>query len=195
MIVYSWIALGQSDPTARTETDPIARSGGDRTARSGSGQVADSGSGQAADSGSGQAAGSGSGQAAESGSGRTARSGSDRAAGSGSDRVARGGGRSDRAVWSGGDRMVLSHLGRTAPGGAPWATGAPVAMGITDDRGRAMKAGEETLRTGLAEVVIIEAVRPGMAAQTLAPCYVRTGVGWVGRPTPDGEVAWDRFFL
>jgi hypothetical protein len=68
-------------------------------------------------------------------------------------------------------------------------------MGITDDRGRAMKAGEETLRTGLAEVVIIEAVRPGMAAQTLAPCYVRTGVGWVGRPTPDGEVAWDRFFL
>jgi hypothetical protein len=137
MIVYSWIALGQSDPTARTETDPIARSGGDRAAGSGS----------------------------------------------------------DRAAGSGSDRMVLSHLGRTAPGGAPWATGAPVAMGITDDRGRAMKAGEETLRTGLAEVVIIEAVRPGMAAQTLAPCYVRTGVGWVGRPTPDGEVAWDRFFL
>jgi hypothetical protein len=161
MIVYSWIALGQSDPTARTETDPIARSGGDRAAGSGSGRAAGSGSG--------------------------------RAAGSGSDRTARGG--SDRAVWSGSDRMVLSHLGRTAPGGAPWATGAPVAMGITDDRGRAMKAGEETLRTGLAEVVIIEAVRPGMAAQTLAPCYVRTGVGWVGRPTPDGEVAWDRFFL
>jgi hypothetical protein len=137
MIVYSWIALGQSDPTARTETDPIARSGGDRTARGGS----------------------------------------------------------DRAVWSGSDRAVLSHLGRTAPGGAPWATGAPVAMGITDDRGRAMKASEETLRTGLAEVVIIEAVRPGMAAQTLAPCYVRTGVGWVGRLTPAGEVTWDRFFL
>jgi len=153
MIIYSWIALGQSDPTARTETDPIARSGGDRTARSGS----------------------------------------DRAAGSGSDRAGRGG--SGRTVWSGSDRAVLSHLGRTAPGGAPWATGAPVAMGITDDRGRAMKAGEETLRTGLAEVVIIEAVRPGMAAQTLAPCYIRIGVGWVGRPTPGGEVAWDRFFL
>jgi hypothetical protein len=84
---------------------------------------------------------------------------------------------------------------RTAPGGAPSATGVPVAMGITDDRGRAMRAGEETLRTGLAAVVIIEAVRRGMAAQTLAPCYVRTGVGWVGRLTAGGEVSWDRFFV
>jgi hypothetical protein len=161
MIIYSWIALGQSDPTARTETDPIARSGDDRTVRGGSDR------------------------AARGGSDRAARGGSERAAGSGS----------GRTVWSGSDRAVLSHLGRTAPGGAPWATGAPVAMGITDDRGRAMKASEETLRTGLAEVVIIEAVRPGMAAQTLAPCYVRTGVGWVGRLTPAGEVTWDRFFL
>ena len=137
MIFYLWIALGQSDPTARNETDPIARTDSDRTARSGS----------------------------------------------------------DRTTWSGSDRTVLSHLGRTAPGGAPWATGAAVAMGITDDRGRAMTAGEETLRTGLAAMVIIEAVRPGMAAQTLAPCYLRTGVGWLGRSAPDGEVAWDRFFL
>jgi hypothetical protein len=44
-------------------------------------------------------------------------------------------------------------------------------------------------------MVIIEVVRPGMAARTLAPCYVRTGVGWLGRRTPDGGVAWDRFFV
>jgi len=71
----------------------------------------------------------------------------------------------------------------------------PVAMGITDDRGRAMRAGEETHRSGRAAMVIIDVVRPGMAAHTLAPCYVRTGVGWLGRRTPAGEVAWDRFFL
>jgi alkanesulfonate monooxygenase SsuD/methylene tetrahydromethanopterin reductase-like flavin-dependent oxidoreductase (luciferase family) len=32
-------------------------------------------------------------------------------------------------------------------------------------------------------MVIIEVVRPGMAAHTLAPCYIRTGVGWLGRRT------------
>jgi hypothetical protein len=121
MIFYSWIALGQSDPTARNDTDPT--------------------------------------------------------------------------TWSNSDWTVLSRIARTVAGGASWADGVPVAMGITDDRGRAMKAGEETLGTGRAAVVIIEAVRPGMAAHTLAPCYVRTGVGWVGRPIPGGEVAWDRFFL
>ena len=77
----------------------------------------------------------------------------------------------------------------------PTESGPPVAMGITDDRARAIKAGEETLRSGRAAVVIIEVVRPGMAAHTLAPCYVRTGVGWLGRRTPAGEVAWDRFFI
>ena len=71
----------------------------------------------------------------------------------------------------------------------------PIAMGITDDRARAIKAGEETLGSGRAAMVIIEVVRPGMAAHTLAPCYVRTGVGWLGRRTPAGEVAWDRFFV
>jgi len=68
-------------------------------------------------------------------------------------------------------------------------------MGITDDRGRAMKAGEETLGSGRAAVVIIEAVRPAMAARTLARCYVRIGVAWLGRRTEAGEVTWDRFFL
>jgi hypothetical protein len=68
-------------------------------------------------------------------------------------------------------------------------------MGITDDRGRAMRAGEETLGSGRAVMVIIEVVRPGMAAHTLAPCYVGTGVGWLGRRTPAGEVAWERFFV
>ena len=68
-------------------------------------------------------------------------------------------------------------------------------MGITDDRGRAMRAGEEALGSGRAALVIIEVVRPGMAAHTLAPCYVRTGVGWLGRRMPGGEVSWDRFFL
>jgi hypothetical protein len=73
--------------------------------------------------------------------------------------------------------------------------GSSVAMGISDDRGRAMKAGEETLGSGRALLVIIEAVRPAMAPRTLAPCYVRTGVGWLGRCTVDGEVTWDRFFV
>ena len=83
----------------------------------------------------------------------------------------------------------------TASADGPRSAGPPVAMGITDDRGRAMRAGEETLRSGRATMVIIEVVRPGMAAHTLAPCYVRTGVGWLGRRTPAGEVAWDRFFV
>ena len=74
------------------------------------------------------------------------------------------------------------------------ASGSPVAMGITDDRCRAMRAGEESLGSGQAVVVIIEAVRPAMAPRTLAPCYVRTGVGWLGQRTEAGEVTWNRFF-
>ena len=70
-----------------------------------------------------------------------------------------------------------------------------VAMGITDDRGRAMRAGEETLGSGQATMVIIEAVRPAMADRTLAPCYAQTGVAWLGQRTSAGEVAWDRFFI
>jgi hypothetical protein len=97
---------------------------------------------------------------------------------------------------SGSDRTSPGQIGTAAPGpGDPRFTGSPVAMGITDDRGRAMRAGEETLGSGRAALVIIEVVRPGMAAHTLAPCYVRTGVGWLGRCTPGGEVSWDRFFL
>jgi hypothetical protein len=85
---------------------------------------------------------------------------------------------------------------QTGPGQTdPAESGPPVAMGITDDRAHAIKAGEETLGSGRAAMVIIEVVRPGMAARTLAPCYVRTGVGWIGRRTPAGEVAWDRFFI
>jgi hypothetical protein len=83
------------------------------------------------------------------------------------------------------DRADLTALGEEPP----------VAMGITDDRGRAMREGEETLGCGDATMVIIEAVRPAMAARTLAACYVRTGVGWLGRPTSSGEVAWSRFFF
>jgi len=79
--------------------------------------------------------------------------------------------------------------------GDPSSGQASVAMGITDDRGRAMRAGEETLGSGLALVVIIEAVRPAMAAHTLAACYVSTGVGWRGRCTRSGEVDWERFFV
>jgi hypothetical protein len=70
-----------------------------------------------------------------------------------------------------------------------------VAMGITDDRASAIRAGEESISSGQATVVIIEAVRPAMAPRTLAPCYVRTGVGWRGRRTRTGEVSWDRFFV
>jgi hypothetical protein len=102
--------------------------------------------------------------------------------------------------------VAVSESNRTPPGQTDPAqtdpaqtdmaeSGPPVAMGITDDRARAIKAGEETLGSGRAAMVIIEVVRPGMAARTLAPCYVRTGVGWLGRRTPDGGVAWDRFFV
>ncbi len=80
-----------------------------------------------------------------------------------------------------------------APSGVD--SGPPVAMGITDDRGRAMRAGEEILGSGRAAVVIIEAVRPAMAAPTLAPCYACTGVAWLGRLTQPGGVAWNRFFI
>ena len=72
---------------------------------------------------------------------------------------------------------------------------APVALGITDDRGRAMMEGEQTLETGRATAVLIEAVRPAMAARTLTSCYVRTGVVWLGGRAPDGEIAWSRFFF
>ena len=96
--------------------------------------------------------------------------------------------------------VAVSESNRTPPGQTdpaqtdPAESGPPVAMGITDDRARAIEAGEETLGSGRAAMVIIEVVRPGMAARTLAPCYVRTGVGWLGRRTPAGGVVWDRFF-
>jgi hypothetical protein len=91
---------------------------------------------------------------------------------------------------------IRTPPGQTGPNQTgPTESGPPVAMGITDDRARAIEAGEETLGSGRAAMVIIEVVRPGMAAHTLAPCYVRTGVGWLGRRTPAGEVAWDRFFI
>src|SRR3974390_2003215 len=87
--------------------------------------------------------------------------------------------------------MILVFYSWTALSGV---SESAVAMGITDDRARAMQAGEESLGSGRAVVVIIEAVRPAMAPRTLAPCYVRTGVGWVGRRTSSGEGSWDRFF-
>ena len=87
--------------------------------------------------------------------------------------------------------MILIFYSWTALSGA---AGSSVAMGITDDRARAMRAGEQSLGSGQAVVVIIEAVRPAMAPRTLAPCYARTGVGWLGRRTATGEVTWNRFF-
>ncbi len=75
------------------------------------------------------------------------------------------------------------------------ASGSSVAMGITDNRSRAMRAGEESLGSGQALVVIIEAVRPAMVPRTLASTYVRTGVGWLGQRTGEGEVTWNRFFV
>src|SRR6202050_1964324 len=87
--------------------------------------------------------------------------------------------------------MILVFYSWTAFSGA---AGSSVAMGITDDRGRAMRAGEESLGSGQAFLVVIEAVRPAMAPRTLAPCYVRTGVGWLGQRTGAGEVSWNRFF-
>ena len=111
---------------------------------------------------------------------------------------------SERETLSDSERETLSDSERETPSEGNWNTpaasdpgraGAAVAMGITDDRGRAMRAGEETLGSGLAATVIIEAVRPAMAARTLAPCYVRIGVGWLGQCTEAGGVAWNRFFF
>ncbi len=109
---------------------------------------------------------------------------------------------SDAVAFSESRPAALGAGGGDAPGGRDvlgdgdlGSAGSPVAMGITDDRGRAMKAAEETLGSGLAVMVIIEAVRPAMAGHTLTPCYVRTGVAWLGRYTDSGEVAWKRFFL
>jgi len=90
-----------------------------------------------------------------------------------------------------GQVMILVFYSWTALSDA---SGSSVAMGITDDRARAMRAGEESLGSGQAIVVIIEAVRPAMAPRTLAPCYMRTGVGWLGQRTAAGEVTWNRFF-
>ncbi len=87
---------------------------------------------------------------------------------------------------------ALSQDDREAPGTR--SPGSAVAMGITDDCGQAMAAGEEILGSGCAVLVVIEAVRPAMVARTLAPCYVGTGAGWLGRRTPAGPVAWSRFF-
>jgi hypothetical protein len=87
--------------------------------------------------------------------------------------------------------MIVVFYSWTALSGA---SGSSVAMGITDDRARAMRAGEESLGSGQAVVVIIEVVRPAMAPRTLAPCYVPTGVGWLGQRTGTGDVTWDRFF-
>jgi hypothetical protein len=100
-----------------------------------------------------------------------------------------------REAAAGGGPGARSGGGREAGGTSGAAAGSPVAMGVTDDRRRAMNAGEEILGSGRAAVVIIEAVRPAMAAHTLAPCYTRTGVGWLGRRTPAGKVVWQRFFL
>jgi hypothetical protein len=92
--------------------------------------------------------------------------------------------------------QVMIFYSWTALSGAdPEAPESSVAMGITDDRGRAMRSGAEVLGSGQAVLVVIEAVRPAMASRTLAPCYVGTGVGWLGRRTYVGEVAWDRFFV
>ena len=90
-----------------------------------------------------------------------------------------------------GQVMILVFYSWTALSDA---SGSSVAMGITDDRARAMRAGEESLGSGQAIVVIIEAVRPAMAPRTLAPCYMRTGVGWLGQRTAAGVVTWNRFF-
>ncbi len=133
-------------------------------------------------------------------SGSVALSESDSVALSESDSVALS--ESDSVALSESRPAALGDGGWDAPGGRDvlgdgdlGSAGSPVAMGITDDRGRAMKAAEETLGSGLAVMVIIEAVRPAMAGHTLTPCYVRTGVAWLGRYTDSGEVAWKRFFL
>jgi hypothetical protein len=92
-------------------------------------------------------------------------------------------------------RSAPDESGQSGPRGGSGAGEPPVAMGISDDRGRAMRAGAETLGSGRAAVVIVEAVRPAMVVGTLAPGYVRTGVSWVGRCTRTGEVAWRRIWL
>ena len=79
-------------------------------------------------------------------------------------------------------QVMIFYSWTALSGGTPQSS---VALGISDDRGRAMRAGEETLGSGRATMVIIEAVRPAMADRTLAPpCHPGAG-----------QVAWDRFFV
>ena len=63
-------------------------------------------------------------------------------------------------------------------------------MGITDDRGRAMRAGEESLGSGQAAAVIVEAVRPALTPGTLDPCYVshRSGLGGPAHQRGPGDL-------
>jgi hypothetical protein len=69
-----------------------------------------------------------------------------------------------------------------------------VCLGITGDRERARLHAEEPLLDGRAFLVLIEMVRPVMAAHSLSPCYLRTGAAWLGRRNTTGGVAWRRFF-
>jgi hypothetical protein len=73
-------------------------------------------------------------------------------------------------------------------------TDAVVGLGITGDEEKARLDAEEPLLAGRAFLAMIEAVRPVMAAHSLSPAYLRTGVAWLGRRDNAGGVTWRRFF-
>jgi hypothetical protein len=73
-------------------------------------------------------------------------------------------------------------------------TDAVVGLGITGDHEKAKEDAEGPLLDGRAFLAMIEAVRPVMAAHSLSPAYLRTGVAWLGRRDNAGGVTWRRFF-
>ena len=72
---------------------------------------------------------------------------------------------------------------------------APVGMGVSRELERAQRDAAEPLRQGRAFLALVEAVQPVIAVHNLAPDYVRTGTGWVGRRTVSGGITWRRFFV
>lgn len=67
------------------------------------------------------------------------------------------------------------------------------ASGVSDDAYAARQAAEVLLRTGQAGSARIECAYTAMGTRALTLCYVRTGIGWMGRVGRAGQVEWTPF--